>query len=99
MLIRIVRLVIAKIRNYIKDLCAAQNMFEEPVSAVESRITKVSNSAPGLQPFPERFWHIRAIKDLPPKPEPIILIHYVKWAQKARGCYVDSLRAAFSSKF
>ena len=98
-LIRIVKLDIAKIRNYVKDLRAAKNVFEEPVSAVGSRITKVSNSPPGLQPFLEWFGHIHAIKDLPPDPEPEVLLRYVKWAQKARGCYIDCLRAAFSTKF
>lgn len=51
-LVRIVRLDMVKIRNYVKDLRSAENVFEEPVSAVESRITKVSNSSPGLQQFP-----------------------------------------------
>ena len=42
--------------------------------------------------------HIRAIKYLPPQPELEMRIHYVQWAQKARGCYINYLRAAFSTK-
>jgi hypothetical protein len=98
-LARIVRLDIAKIRYYIKDLRAVKDVFEEPVSAVESRIIKDSNSAPGLQHFLEWFGHICAIKDLPLDPEPEVLLRYVEWAQKARGCYIDFLRVAFSTKF
>ena len=47
-LIKIIRLDIAKIRYYIKDLRAAKGVFDEPVSAVKARIMASSNSAPAI---------------------------------------------------
>ena len=98
-LLRIVRLDSAKIRYYIKDLRAAKDVFEEPVSAIASRIMKDSNAASDLQQFLEWFEHIHAIRDLPQNPDPEILLRYVEWAQKARGHYLGFLRTAFSTKF
>lgn len=98
-LVKIIRLDIAKIRYYMKDLHAAKGVFDEPVSAVEARIMASSNSALALREFLEWFGHMSGIRDLPPEPEPDVLMGYVKWAQKARAYYLDFLQAAFSAKF
>ena len=98
-LIKIIRLDIAKIRYYIKDLRAAKGVFDEPVSAVKARIMASSNSAPAIQEFLEWFGHISAIKNLPLDLQLENLIEYIIWAQKARAYYLNYLQAAFSAKF
>ncbi len=97
-LVKIVRLDIAKIRYYLKDLRAAKGAFDEPISSVEARIMASSKSAPALRQFLEWFGHISAIKDLPLDPEPEVLIGYIQWAQSARAYHLDLLQAAFSAK-
>lgn len=87
-----------KIRYYLKVLCAAKNVFDEPVSAVESRVMKSTTSAPALHQFLEWFGHIFAIRDLPVDSGPEVLVRYMKWAQKAKSCYLDFLKAAFAAK-
>jgi hypothetical protein len=87
-----------KIRYYLKDLRDAKGIFDECISAVESRIIESSTSASTTQQFLEWFGHIFAIKDLPVNPEPEVLIRYIQWAQKAKSHYLDFLKAAFSGK-
>ena len=77
-LIRIVRLNITKICNYVKDLHVVKNIFEEPISTVGLYITKVFNSPTGLQPFLEWFRYIYMIKDLPLDPVPKVLLYYIE---------------------
>ena len=97
-LARIIRIDIAKIRHYLKDLRAVKSVFDEPVSTVKARIMASSNSGPALEEFLAWFRHFAAIKDLPLDPELGSLVECVKWAQKARVFYLDLLRAAFSTK-
>lgn len=97
-LARIIRIDIAKIRHYLKDLRAVKSVFDEPVSTVKARIMASSNSGPALEEFLAWFRHFAAIKDLPLDPELGSLAECVKWAQKARAFYLDLLRAAFSTK-
>ena len=87
-----------KIHSYLKDLCAAKDVFNDPVSAVKSRIMEFSTSASALQGFLEWFGHIFAIRDLPDDSGPGILIDYIRWAQKARSHYLGFLKAAFPVK-
>lgn len=98
-LLRIIRLDIAKIRQYIKDLLATKGIFEEPISAVGLRIAKstIPVSVTSLEQFLEWFEHILAIKGLPSNPEPEAIIPYIKWAQEAKKYHLDFLKAAFST--
>ena len=50
-LARIIRIDIAKIRLYLKDLRAVKSVFDEPVSTVKARIMAFSNSGPALEEF------------------------------------------------
>jgi hypothetical protein len=99
-LLRIIRLDIIKIREYLKDLRTAKGLFEETVSAVESRIITASSLAasPTPQSFLEWFGHVFMIRDLPVDPEPEVLLDHIRWAQKAKRYYLDFLKAAFSTE-
>lgn len=102
-LVRIIRLDIVKIRYYLKDLRAAEGVFEEPISAVELRVAESSTSTSptarsALQQFLEWFGHIFAIRDLSFDSEPEVLIHHIRWAQEAKRHYLEFLKAAFSTK-
>ena len=99
-LLSIIQLDITKIRQYLKGLRAAKGVFEEPITAVESRIlTASSYIAPsGPQQFLEWFGNILAVRDLPLDPEPEVLVDHIRWTQKAKRYYVDFLKAAFSTE-
>ncbi|CZR51798.1 uncharacterized protein PAC_01675 [Phialocephala subalpina] len=97
-LLRIIRLDSTKIRSYLKDLCIANNVFEEPVEGVESRITKASIcAAPSTtQQFLEWFRHIFVVRDSCFNAEPEVLAEHIRWAQKAKRFYLHFLKAAFA---
>jgi hypothetical protein len=85
-LVKIIRLDIQKIQKYLKDLRAVKGVFEELISAVESRLSRASldTTPSGHQQFLEWLGHISAVRDLPPHPEPEVLVDHIRWAQKPR---------------
>jgi OTT_1508-like deaminase len=98
-LLKIIRLDIKKIRQYLRDLRAANGVFDEPVAVVESRVlTALSNvTPPDPQVFLDWFRHIFVIRNLPDNPEPKVLADHIKWAQKAKRLHLSFLKAAFSN--
>ncbi|KAL8706065.1 MAG: hypothetical protein Q9201_000858 [Fulgogasparrea decipioides] len=91
-----------KIRHYFKDLCSTKGIFEQSISAVQSRVMQSSTStlhaiSPALQKFLEWYKHIFLIKDLASDPDPEILVRHIRWAQDAKRHYVQFLKDAFST--
>lgn len=99
-LLRIIRLDIKKIRQYLKDLRFAKGVLEKQISAVELRLsTSSSQIAPsGPHPFLKWLRHVFVIRDLPLVPEPEILVDHIRWAQIAKRHYIEFLKAVFSSE-
>lgn len=77
-----------------------KGVFGEPISAVESRLSRASlDITPSdHQKFLEWLGHISAVNDLPPYPEPEALVDHIRRAQKAKRYYVEFLKAAFSTE-
>ncbi|KAH0536098.1 hypothetical protein FGG08_007003 [Glutinoglossum americanum] len=101
-LLRIIKLDIAKIRYYLKKILTAKEVFEGGISTVELRVLKSSatphTDASALQQFLQWFAQIFAIRELPPDPEPEALIHHIRWAQEAKRNFLEPLKAAFSTQ-
>lgn len=101
-LVRIIRLDMAKIRHYFRELCANKSIFEQSVSGVQSRVmgslTFTSHAtSQALDGFLEWYGHIFSIKEVAVDPKPEVLIRHIRWALKARWHFVDFLKAAFST--
>ncbi len=101
-LTRILRLDMAKIRHYFKDLCTTKGIFEQSISAVQSRVMQSSMSTfrtitSALQQSLEWYGHIFSIKDLASDPDPENLVRHIRWAQDAKRHHVEFLKAAFST--
>jgi hypothetical protein len=97
-LLKIIRLDITKIRQYVQDLRRAESLYKETIPALESRLRKAlpHSTLPLIQHFLDWFGHIFSIQDLPTEPEPDVLLGYIRWAQKAKNLYLNLLTAAFS---
>ncbi|KAE8441083.1 hypothetical protein EG329_005878 [Mollisiaceae sp. DMI_Dod_QoI] len=97
-LLKIIRLNISKIRSYLRDLCDAKGVIEEPVESIESRIAKASTDAAPFtfQQYLEWFRHIFVIRDSDVSIQPEELVQHIRWAQKAKRHYLDFLKAVFA---
>jgi hypothetical protein len=97
-LLKIIRLDITKIRQYVQDLRRAKSFYTTSIPALESRLAETlpHSTLPPIQHFLDWFGYIFSIQDLPTEPEPDILLGYIRWAQKAKTLYLDLLKAAFS---
>ncbi len=87
-----------KIRYYLKNLRDVKDIFDECISAVESRIIESFTSTSTSQQFLKWFEHIFAIKNLSVNSKLEILIHYIQWTQKVKSHYLDFLKTAFFDK-
>ncbi|KAL9127828.1 MAG: hypothetical protein Q9217_003368 [Psora testacea] len=101
-LVRIIKLDMVKIRHYFKDLCTNKSIFEQSVSAVQSRLMESLTStskaiSQALENFLEWYGHIFSIKEVAVDPKPEVLIGYIRWALKGRRHFVEFLKAAFST--
>ncbi|KAL8823912.1 MAG: hypothetical protein Q9191_005451 [Dirinaria sp. TL-2023a] len=101
-LIRIVRLDTVKIRHYLKDLCITKCIFEQFISAVQSRVmqsftTTMHADSSALRKFLEWYEYVFLIKNLAFDPDLKILVRHIQWAQDAKRYYVEFLKAAFST--
>lgn len=98
-LLRIIQLDMTKIRQYIRDLQKAEKIFRETIPSLESRLVEALRDPPlrPIQPFLDWFRQILSIQDLPPEPDPAILLGYIRWAQRAKDEYFEFLKAAFSN--
>ena len=98
-LLQIIRLDITKIRQYVKTLQKARNLFGETIPALESRLVEAlpHSILPPIQHFLVWFGQIFSIQDLPAEPDPEILLSYIRWAQKAKKTHLGFLKVAFSN--
>ena len=87
-----------KIWYYLKNLHDVKDIFDECISAVESRIIESFTSTSTSQQFLKWFEHIFVIKNLPVNSKLKILIHYIQWTQKVKSHYLDFLKTAFFDK-
>ncbi|KAH6680526.1 hypothetical protein B0J14DRAFT_531823 [Halenospora varia] len=98
-LLKIIRLDITKIRQYVKALRKSKNLFGETIPALESRLVGALPHPilPPIQHFLDWFGQIFSIQDLPAEPDPDVLLAYIRWAQKAKKTHLDFLKVAFSN--
>ncbi|KAH8594334.1 hypothetical protein B0O99DRAFT_574074 [Bisporella sp. PMI_857] len=96
----IIQLDITKIRGYVECLRQEKGVFEEPISAVESRILASPLYVTRIRPYEFLNWfeYISFIRSSPTNDAPDVLFKHVKWAQKAKKDYLDFLKLAFSTK-
>ncbi|KAL8636928.1 MAG: hypothetical protein Q9226_009186, partial [Calogaya cf. arnoldii] len=90
------------IRHYLKDLCTTKCIFEQSISAVQSRVMQSSMStvypdSPALQKFLEWYEYIFSFKNLASDPDPKTLVCHIQWAQDAKRYCIEFLKAAFST--
>ncbi|KAH7108966.1 hypothetical protein EDB81DRAFT_704908 [Dactylonectria macrodidyma] len=99
-LTRIIQLDIAKIRSYLKELRSVNDIHEESVIGLESRMAgstcSPSNQSP-FETFAKWFANILAIKALPADSTPESLVDHILWALEAKRTHLTCLRTAFSA--